>query len=327
MQKQFEWLVDRTIKDESGDTTRVDIRQEGLELKLERLSYGSSAVVFSHTNTASPFKMSLTDSAAESSDQALTYIVTLSGYSTGNMLNGSDFVLDRNWGVLADFSDGSADFVAHPGEVIKAFSGAFDIGALNDLLRDDSDGESAEVLRELTDNPGSLLRSFRVTPQIRQLVSNAFNNTQLIGPLRRLYMEGVSLQILALILDQRQSAPLTGRPAAIKAMAHKHVIDEAAEYLLSDLSAPPSIAQLSRRTGLNTRKLNAGFKECFGYSVFDLLCERRLMAAKDLLMERPDFPLKLLAHKVGYSHANNFIAAFKRKYGMPPREYAKLHCS
>lgn len=282
MNKPFEWLVDRNITDESGDTTRIDIKQEGVELELERLSYGNSAVVFSKSNTAAPFKATFTDAADAGSPQALTFVIALSGYMTGNLLNGSHFALDKSGGILADFSDGSADFVFHPGATLRVFSGDFDINTLGDLLRDDCDGVCTEVLREMTQNPGSLLRSFRVSPQIRQLVSNALNNTQLVGPLRRLYMEGVSLQILALILDQQQSAPLLGRPDEIRLIAHKSAIQEAAEFLLTDFKEPPTVAQLSRISGLSARKLNAGFREIYGYSVFDLLCEKRLTAVKDL---------------------------------------------
>ncbi|MEX2468220.1 MAG: AraC family transcriptional regulator [Pseudohongiellaceae bacterium] len=325
MKEHFEWLVDRNIRDETGDSTRIDIKQEGLELKLERLSYGPSAVVFCKVQTRDPFPMTLADSATEESDQALTYIVNLSGYSTGKLLNGSKFVLDKTWGILADFSDGSAEFVSHPGETIRSFSGAFAINTLSDLLGEDYEGAGAAILREMSDNPGALISSFRISPQIRLLASSAWDNTQLAGPLRRLFMEGVSLQILALILDQRQSVPLLGRPAEIKVIAHKNAIRDAAELLLSDLGNPPTIAQLSAMSGLSARQLNAGFRQIFGYSVFNFLCENRLLSAKELLIRQPDFPLKVLASKMGYAHPNNFIAAFKRKYGIPPRQYAKLH--
>jgi len=33
--------------------------------------------------------------------------------------------------------------------------------------------------------------------------------------------------------------------------------------------------------------------------------------------------MKAIAYRVGYNHVTNFISAFTRRYGVPPREYLR----
>ena len=65
-----------------------------------------------------------------------------------------------------------------------------------------------------------------------------------------------------------------------------------------------------------------GFRRLFGATAFELLRNERLAHAEVALHE-PHASLKEIAFRVGYNHVNNFINAFARRYGAPPRQHAE----
>ena len=42
-----------------------------------------------------------------------------------------------------------------------------------------------------------------------------------------------------------------------------------------------------------------------------------------LALESDAASIKVIAHRVGYTHVSNFTAAFGRRYGMPPQRYQR----
>jgi AraC-like DNA-binding protein len=152
----------------------------------------------------------------------------------------------------------------------------------------------------------------------RRLFARGFN-----GPLRRLTMEGVVLQLLATQAvaageppkpSRDRSSGLSGREQA--------VVRGARERLLSDMRHPPSLTDLAEAIGLSERRLNAGFRQLYGATVFDVLRDQRLEHARQAL-EADAISLKELSYRVGYNHVSSFVNAFRARYGAPPRQYFK----
>ena len=73
--------------------------------------------------------------------------------------------------------------------------------------------------------------------------------------------------------------------------------------------------------GLNIKKLKSGFKEYYGSPVFTFLLNYKMELAKTLLIEQ-QFNVNEIASKLGYSTSSHFIAAFKKKYGITPKQYS-----
>jgi len=88
-------------------------------------------------------------------------------------------------------------------------------------------------------------------------------------------------------------------------------------FLLSVGSETPTLQSLSKKFGASPNKLNVEFTNVFGESIFSFLTSYRLEQAR-LAIKNSDLPLKSIAHRVGYSHVNHFITAFKRKYNQTP---------
>ena len=93
----------------------------------------------------------------------------------------------------------------------------------------------------------------------------------------------------------------------------------ARDYLIQHLHLPPSLPELARIAGLNEFKLKNGFKELFGQPVFAYLAEYRLQEAQAQLLEGRKTASEL-AFELGYSSLQHFSTAFKKKFGVSPRE-------
>ena len=148
------------------------------------------------------------------------------------------------------------------------------------------------------------------------LVLRQILECQYEGDTRRIFLEAKALELLCHKLaemgqDREQhSSGLTHRELDLAREAH-HI-------LLSRLEQPPSLDQLGVMVGLNRNKLNCGFKQLFGDTVFQVLHKARLSKARIMLGD-PDYSLSEIALAVGYSDQANFSNAFRRHFGQTPR--------
>ena len=85
---------------------------------------------------------------------------------------------------------------------------------------------------------------------------------------------------------------------------------------------PPSLNDLAKTVGLNIKKLKTDFKEYYGVPVFTFLLNHKMELAKELLQEQ-QLIVNEISSQIGYSTSSHFIAAFKRKYGITPKQFAK----
>ncbi len=98
-------------------------------------------------------------------------------------------------------------------------------------------------------------------------------------------------------------------------------IKQAKEIVIEQMNNPPGLHELAKMVGLNIKKLKTGFKEFYGLPVFSFLLNYKMELAKKLLQEQ-QLNVNEIASKLGYSTSSHFIAAFKRKYGITPKQFA-----
>lgn len=94
----------------------------------------------------------------------------------------------------------------------------------------------------------------------------------------------------------------------------------ARERLLHNLSAPPTIAELSHAVGLNQLKLKRGFKALFGTSIYEFFQRHRMDHARQLLRNHS---VTETAVMLGYSNMSHFGTAFRKQFGVLPSEARK----
>ncbi|HWK02178.1 MAG TPA: AraC family transcriptional regulator [Puia sp.] len=94
----------------------------------------------------------------------------------------------------------------------------------------------------------------------------------------------------------------------------------AKDILTDNMDTPVTLTELSLMVGTNKFRLNSGFKEVYGVTIFDFLLTARMERAQHLLGET-DMEIDVVAFLTGYSDVKEFSAVFRKYYGTSPRYY------
>lgn len=141
------------------------------------------------------------------------------------------------------------------------------------------------------------------------------------GLIRQLYLEGKALELIASYFAHFAKSPPDSQSVKVKRQDFD-ALYQAKQILLENMHDPPSLAELARQVGINEHKLQRGFQQIFGTTVFGLLHNHRMEQARQLL-EADQMTIEAVANTVGISHRGYFANAFRRKFGVTPREYLK----
>ncbi len=151
-------------------------------------------------------------------------------------------------------------------------------------------------------------------------VVDELTRCQMSGPMRQLYFESKSLELLALALEALQAVGPERAESELDACTVEQ-LEHARAVLLDRICEPPSLRELARSCGMNERKLKEGFKRRFGTTVFGFVREQRMRRAHDML-SASSRSVTEVALLVGYANASKFAAAFRRQFGVPPSSVA-----
>jgi len=86
------------------------------------------------------------------------------------------------------------------------------------------------------------------------------------------------------------------------------------------------VSGLADLVGCSREHLARSIKKHLGISARDLVTERRLAAAANLLRSSSDDPADI-AYRCGYSNTSNFYRLFRRQFDCTPRQYRLRHDS
>ncbi|GJD16877.1 transcriptional regulator [Rivularia sp. IAM M-261] len=158
----------------------------------------------------------------------------------------------------------------------------------------------------------------KITPAMRTVL-NQIINAPYEGTMQLMYLEGKTLELLTLQLAQWVEAG-KGKQNTIHLKADViNKIYQAKEILLDNQAKPPTINDLAAQVEITPTKLKQSFKKIFGTTIFGYLRNYRMEIARNLLLEK-DMNVTEVASSVGYSNSSQFAAAFKRKFGITPKE-------
>lgn len=85
-----------------------------------------------------------------------------------------------------------------------------------------------------------------------------------------------------------------------------------------------TIQELAIEAGMNRTKLQYGFKQLFGTSIYSYQVQLRMEKAKKLL-EDSERPVKQIALLSGYNTISSFSAAFKKIFKLSPSQWRNKH--
>ena len=104
--------------------------------------------------------------------------------------------------------------------------------------------------------------------------------------------------------------------------ADSDYIEKALSIIHAEYALPINVSQIAQRVGLDRSYLSTLFKIQVGEAPAKYLADLRLEKAKELIADRGESPA-IAAASVGYPDLSSFSKAFKRKYGVPPRQLRK----
>jgi len=94
------------------------------------------------------------------------------------------------------------------------------------------------------------------------------------------------------------------------------------ERLLQDLEKAPSIAELSRFSGMSETKLKRLYNQVFGKSIFQYFQNFRMHEAARLLKEER-LSVSEVGYQLGFSNLGHFTKVFEEVIGVRPKRYSK----
>lgn len=83
-----------------------------------------------------------------------------------------------------------------------------------------------------------------------------------------------------------------------------------------------TLQELANHLMQSSSSLSKNIKKATGFTFKDLIQEKRLTKAKELL-ETTDFPVRTVVEEVGYDNISYFYRIFKEKYKKTPKELRK----
>ena len=161
----------------------------------------------------------------------------------------------------------------------------------------------------------------KVTSASLKIVLHQIVAKKLHGALQNIYMKGKIYELLSLYFNISEESESDHCPF----MANEETvaqIKKAKDIIIENMAHPPSLEALSKEVGLNIKKLKMGFKEFYGTPVFTFLLNYKLDHSKKLLEEKK-LNVAEVATQIGYSNSSHFIAAFKKRFDITPKQFTK----
>jgi AraC-like DNA-binding protein len=151
------------------------------------------------------------------------------------------------------------------------------------------------------------------------IILNQLMHFNLNASIQKLYFRGKAYELLSHYFNQSADGDVEQCPFLVDA-ANLAKIKKAKDVIISRMSEPPSLQELSEIAGISLRKLKEGFKQIYGTTVYQFLFDYKMEFSRRLL-ESGESNVNEVGLKVGYSTASHFISAFKKKYGTTPKKY------
>ncbi len=142
------------------------------------------------------------------------------------------------------------------------------------------------------------------------------------GSASRFHLQGCGLELLAMQIDQFSKQDIHREKPLLRADQER--IRMAGDILVKNMKNPPTIPALASQVGVNTAKLQRGFKQVFGTTVNKFLLQHRMNCARELILNQKT-DVAQAAFSVGYADISHFIHCYKKTFGVTPGYHKQNH--
>lgn len=183
------------------------------------------------------------------------------------------------------------------------------VGSMND---------APEKLRSFINGRDSHLSYLHLPLSARmfELATNLVNSPH-TGAMSLVYIEAVALELLCEALHGFKS--VSNAQQEQYSERDLRCLQMARELLMKQFAPPPTLRQVARCVGMSETTLKRGFSSVFGETPFDYSVRCRMEYALKLLREKR-MQVARVAEAVGYEHQTSFATAFRRHFGICPKD-------
>lgn len=148
------------------------------------------------------------------------------------------------------------------------------------------------------------------------LFQSGLQMAQAGGPEWQMLLTGNTVTLLAHI----RRAFLDRSASAMRA-EHPELLDRVIGYIEENLSQRITLTEAARHFYVSESTISQTFRKKMGVSFYHCVIQRRLIAAKQAILE--GHSLERVAELTGFTDYSAFYRAFKQEYGISPRQFRK----
>jgi AraC family transcriptional regulator len=167
-----------------------------------------------------------------------------------------------------------------------------------------------------------ILKQFLIhDPVIDAVTLNLAREAASRYPAGRLYAES-ACEFLAHHLIHHYSTLAATPPRPIGGLPGRR-LKLVLEYIEDTLGQPIELHSLAAIAGVSARHFERAFRQSMGMPPYAYVLKRRLDAARDMLICRPELPIECIALQLGFCSSSHFSSVFRLRIGCSPTEFRR----
>jgi len=112
------------------------------------------------------------------------------------------------------------------------------------------------------------------------------------------------------------------RSAGVLKAEKREPLDEITAFIEENYAQRMTLADFAKRFYVSESTISHLFKQRMGVSLYRYVTQRRLIAAKTLILQ--GVALEAVSEQTGFSDYSSFFRAFKSEFGIAPRDFRRL---
>lgn len=164
----------------------------------------------------------------------------------------------------------------------------------------------------------NLVRLPAVTSKTQRLLSNLLNEAGYNGFGSDIFYKNLLQQIMIEINRGVLDTPATANNDIVTDV----LIHSVMVFISENISSALTLDDIALQFHVSKYHLLREFKRYVGTTVYRYILQKRLILAKQLILR--NMPIKEVYMESGFGDYSNFFRAFKKEYGITPKEFLKL---